>query len=371
MAYFLKHFFDPHFDHTHLKPTERQDGSVDHQNLGYVQNVVKTQILAEWVQVPPGEQGRFESEYLADEPLDVAGKNCGPNPEDPHQIVSNANGYVFYLDGKITVHRLLNVRRDVDYHTGNIFFVGDMVVHGSVRAGFHIRANSVRVKGVVDGARINAMDSVACEGGIKGGGKALIKAGRTIKTSFCENALLKAVDNVVVDGACMHSVVFAGHKFASKGRVTGGSLHCYEFAYIGGQLGGGMGAETNVMAGYDPVLLFADQRVNEQITQARIQIDEIRGQMGKDDSLDQELQPALEAGRKRLDLLLERKTRIWDKVGASEKLDSCRIMVAGKVHPGVEISIGPAWYRVEDYMEDVHFYLEDLEIKIGSPALKK
>ena len=42
--------------------------------------------------------------------------------------IAAAKGYVFYLNGKITVKTLLNVRQDVSFQTGNIFFVGDMAV---------------------------------------------------------------------------------------------------------------------------------------------------------------------------------------------------------------------------------------------------
>ncbi len=371
MTYFLNHFFEPDFDHTDLAPREREDGSVDHQDLSYVQNVVKSQVLAQWEEVNPAEEANLERRFIASKPRDVVGDNCYENPDNPAQILAGENGYVFYLNGLITVKTLLNVRRDVDYHTGNIPFVGSLVVHGSVRTGFMVRANTVRIKDVVEGATVNAMDSVVCEVGVKGAGRALLEAGRTIKAPFCENGTLKARDNVVIDGACMHSQIFAGHKFASKGRVTGGSICCYEYAYIGDQLGGGIGAQTQVMVGYDPMLLYVDQRLNNQILQIKESIKDEQIHLGKDDELDLELNENIAALQGRLGRLYERKTRIWDKISTTEILDSSRIMVKGRVHPGVEISIGPAWLKVDDYMEDVYFYLEDLEIKIGSPALKK
>ncbi len=371
MTYFLNHFFDPDFDHTVLAPRERKDGSVDHQDLSYVQNVVQAQVLAEWVEVDPAEEANLESRFLASEIRDVVGDKCYLNPANPAQILAGANGYVFYLDGLITVKTLLNIRRNVDYHTGNIPFVGSLVVHGSVRTGFKVRAKTVRIKDVVEGATVSAMISVVCEAGIKGSGRALLEAGRTIKVPFCENSTLKARNNVVVNGACMHSNIFAGRKFASKGRVTGGSICCYEYAYIGDQLGGGIGAQTQVMVGYDPMLLYVDQRFNDQIFQIKESIKDKQTLLGKDDELDLELNEKIAVLQGRLGLLYERKSRVWDKISATEILDSSRVMVQGRVHPGVEISIGPAWLKVDDYLEDVYFYLEDMEIKIGSPALKK
>jgi hypothetical protein len=40
--------FDPSFDYLHLLPRERVDGSVDHRNMGYVHNVRRGEVLAEW-----------------------------------------------------------------------------------------------------------------------------------------------------------------------------------------------------------------------------------------------------------------------------------------------------------------------------------
>lgn len=371
MAYHLKHHFDPEFDHLRLTPKEREDGSVDHLDLGYVQNAVHEQVLAEWVEVGEGEAAGLSRKYLANEPRDVAGHNCVMNPENPLQVISRANGYVLYVDGRITVKTLLNVRRDVDYHTGNIVFVGDMVVHGSVRTGFSLQAGSLRAREVVEGAQISSMNSIVCEGGIKGAGRALLESGRTIKAAFCENATLTARENVLVEGACMHSHIYAGRKFASRGRLTGGAVYCHEYAFIGGQLGGGIGASTQVMAGYDPLLLFDDQQLNERILTTREHIRRLKAELGASGEADREIRTKIERAEKRLGFMYERKSRIWQRIHDSEILDSCRIMVEGRVHPGVEIGIGPAWYKVDDYLEDVQFALKDMEITVTSPAVRK
>ena len=45
--YYLLHYFDPDFSHLKLTPEQRADGSAELRNLGYVQNVVAGQVLAE------------------------------------------------------------------------------------------------------------------------------------------------------------------------------------------------------------------------------------------------------------------------------------------------------------------------------------
>ncbi|MGE4552961.1 MAG: DUF342 domain-containing protein [Desulfovibrionaceae bacterium] len=376
MPYLLKHFFDPDFDHLHLKPRVRGDGSVDHRDLNYVQNVVRDQVLAEFVEIEAPEDGEEdvagEGRFVFDEPAFPIGVNCRPDPRNPLRLLASVNGYVFYDEhGKIIVKSLLNVRRDVDYNTGDVVFVGDLVVHGSVRAGFRLRAAGVRVKQTVEGARLTSMGSIVCEGGIKGSGEAVLKATQTIRAGFCENATLVADQNVLIDGPVLHSRIYAGHKLAVKGRLTGGEVYCMDYAYIGGQLGGGIGAATSIVAGYDPLLLYTDQQLNAQIKGLREDLEQLKLHAERGKVFAAEAAPEMESLRRRMGRLIERKSQIWENIHATEALDTCRVMIEGEVKPGVEISIGSAYLRVDDFLRNVCFRYRDQEIVVESPAVKK
>ena len=61
MPYFLKNYFDPYFDYRKLKPAKHKDGSVDHHNLSYVQNVVDSQVLAEWQSIAENQVEQYDS----------------------------------------------------------------------------------------------------------------------------------------------------------------------------------------------------------------------------------------------------------------------------------------------------------------------
>ncbi len=106
------------------------------------------------------------------------------NPQNKNQIIATANGYVFYFEGKIAVKTVLNVRRDVDFHTRNVYFVGDLIVHGTVRSGFEVKGHNVRIKGKVEAAKVYAGGSILIEGGIKGGGEAEVIAQENLKNFF-------------------------------------------------------------------------------------------------------------------------------------------------------------------------------------------
>jgi uncharacterized protein (DUF342 family) len=71
-----------------------------------------------------------------------------------------------------------------------------------------------------------------------------------------------------------------------------------------------------------------------------------------------------------LKLLKDMKVKLWDGIYATERLDECKVMVPGVVKPGVEVCIGSAYLRVNDFLEDVYFYYDNGEVKIGASTGK-
>lgn len=368
MPYYLKHYFDPDFDYLNLHPREREDGSVDHYNMGYVQNVLKGQMLAKWIKIAGNDTEGRDFKYISAENRFPLGAGTRIDPDDPNKLIAEYDGYVFYAGDKIAVKNLLNVRRDVDFNTGNIRFVGNLTVHGLVRSGFKVAANDIVVLKQIENARVIAHGSLDCEEGVKGGGDAYLEAVDNIKLPFCENATLNAGGHVIVKDSSLHSDIFAGKRLAVGNKLIGGHIHVSDYAYIGEQLGGGMNAETAIIGGFDPKLLYADRELNSQIAALNDELEQMEAHAGKNDELETEFRPKIEKASEKLKVILNRKERLWYRIGKTDKSETCKIVVPGEVRPGVEISIGKAYLKVDDFLEDVFFYLEDMEIKIGSPA---
>ena len=56
--------------------------------------------------------------------------------------------------------------------------------------------------------------------------------------------------------------------------------------------------------------------------------------------------------------ILERRQTVWAKLSVDEQnMQNCRVMVPGRVYPGVEISIGRAFMMVERIYENSQFRL--------------
>ncbi|WP_027720242.1 FapA family protein [Maridesulfovibrio zosterae] len=366
----LKHYFDPDFDYQNLKPVEKNDGSVDYYNMGYVQSVIKDQVLAQWEDEP--EDGCPMGYRHFPEKKFPKGPNTKVNPEDINQLIATRNGYVFYNeDGLIMVKELLNVRGDVSLSTGNIFFVGDIIVHGSIKSGLDVKANNINVKRHIEQANVQAAGFLKCDGGIKGNSKALIQSKETLRTAFCENATLVSEGNIIIEKNCMHTKVYCEGKFAVKGRFAGGKCYSDQYVYIGEQLGGGLSTPSQIVAGYNPIYLLQIDKISDQVKSLTDTVETLQKVINNGHSTPSEYIEKIEKNEMKIRFLKNKKKKLWTKIQQAEKLECCRIMVEGIVKPGVEISIGQAFMQVDSPLENVFFYYENNEIKVGSPALKK
>ena len=150
MAFYLKHYFDPDFKHEKLTPSFTKDGSVTFFYLGYVQNVVAGQVLAELVDLDANPDfSNYDPRFIFDKPYFPCGPNCIPHPGKPTRIIAQVNGYCFYHERLITEKTLLNVRRDVDLHTGNVTSAGDVIAHVPPRSRFTPQRHNTLAKGTL------------------------------------------------------------------------------------------------------------------------------------------------------------------------------------------------------------------------------
>jgi len=369
MPYVLKFHFDPDFERRRLRPKSRDDGSVDQYDLGYVQNVVAGQTLAEWEELHElaSPAGAIVSDNLAF----PHGEGCRPDENSPQRLLAVVNGHVAFADGRITVRETLSIGRDIDFHTGNIVAIGDVIIGGSIRSGFSVTGRNLTVRGTVEGAQVRAMANISCMTGIQGGNRAMVRAGKSLRSRYCENAVLHAAQNILIDASSMHCRLFAGEKLAVKGRLVGGEVYCGEAVYVGEQLGGGSQSQTRLLLGYDPERIHLDQHLKERVREEVMEIAACREELkrGREDAPGCE--PDIEVRQKHLATYQSKLQRLWASPAAMRHFTACRVIVPGRVGANVEIGIGEATLAVPEDTSDVVFRYHNGEILMEHPALHK
>lgn len=371
MSLYLQHYFDPDFDHQDLRPTHGALGETDRYNLGYVQNVSKGQILAELV---PLESVNEPLPRFTQETSEIpGGVNTRVDPAYPQYLLADTNGYVFYYEDKIVVKRLLNVRRDVDFHTGNIFFVGDAVFHANIKPGFEVQANNILVNGIVEGGEVRARNDLKVEGGARGGAnnRCLLDSGGGLRVSFVEKSELRSRGKTIIDRFCAHSSLYVAGDLIVNDLLFGGCAQVSKYMLVKGNLGNKALVSTKVFLGYDPFIMRELEQCDKRLAVITERINHYKSIVGHLPPDSNDLSKKLSTAQKKRQMLLKLRDNYWKVLHQNEaETSTCRLIVLGTVYPGVEIAIGRAYYTVTEPMQGVVFKLEENDIVTGEVPMK-
>lgn len=372
MPYFLKHYFDPYYDYLNPAPKVDAEGHADNFSLGYVHNVVKGQVLAELIPFtendpPPGALG--DPNMVLKEAVLPLGNNTSPDPSNPLRLLSDINGYVYYDLGCINVKRILNMRHGINFHTGNIVFVGDVAVHDVIKAGFELRAGgNVIVKKLIEGAFIRATGGILGEKGFKGSDVGRLISAKDIRLAFAENGKIRAKNKLIVDGSCLHCNLYCGDAVI-RGRLHGGKAYVKNILYVTHRLGNEGATPTEIVMGQDPILYRKVKKVEEEVDRLTALLEKYQSLMAKTEHLAAQYLPMLEHAQAKLQIAMRILDYYKSQAEENANLSRCRVLVPGIIMPGVRISIGEAVFWVEQTYSNVAFYLEGDRVAMRSPAV--
>ncbi len=369
-------------DHTEVRLKEK-NGRVDFRELDLVENVEAGQILARKMPAEPGQDGRtvlgrvLPAKAGKDTAIDV-GKNVKLS-EDGTTVLATINGQVLLVAGKINVEPVYTVEGDVNFKSGNILFLGTVLVKGNVEDGFSVKAaGNIEVMGSVGKAELDAEGDIIVHQGILGKNEGRVRAGLNLLAKFIEHARAEADGNVLVSDGIIHSFVDANRRIICQGKraaVVGGRLRAAEDinAKI---LGSVAGTETILEVGLDP-------RRKEQLAGAFHRKGELERELeGLERNLNtlenlKRVQGELPEDKARsLDELNERRSTIFQELETlNAKIAEINAYLAGlkingkvsasdRVYPGVKIFIKNESLVVRNEFKKVTFCLEGKEVRM-------
>lgn len=214
------HFKTKHDD---FEFEEEEDGSIDFKKTDLVQNVVNGQVLATKTPPTKGQNGRTITNKVlpAANGLDVemkVGKNVDLSP-DGTQAIASAPGQAVLMGDKIEVEKIFEVNGDVDFNTGNIVFLGTVLVKGTVQDDFSVKASQdIIIKGDVGKADLEADGDIIVSGGLLGKTEGTVQAGGSVYAKFIENVKISAGQDVVAKEGILHSYIDAGSRIICNGK---------------------------------------------------------------------------------------------------------------------------------------------------------
>lgn len=142
------------------------------------------------------------------------------------KIFATTDGQISITSNSVNVFPVFEVKGDIDLNTGNIDFIGNVIIRGNVPSGYEIKAGGdVKIHGLVEGATITAGGSIHISGGIAGQKKANIKAAVDVQTLYINQAVVSAGNDVLVENFIMHSEVSAANRIVGKkSQIIGGKI---------------------------------------------------------------------------------------------------------------------------------------------------
>ncbi|MDR1352345.1 MAG: FapA family protein [Treponema sp.] len=378
--------YDFETDQKKVKIKEGSNGRVDFKNLNIIQNVVEGQPLAKKVPAETGVPGKnLIGEALPatngrDIPIPV-GKNVKV-AEDGEVMIAEASGHVVMVGDKINVEPVYHVKGNVNLATGNIEFLGSVVVSGNVEDGFSVKAaGNIEIHGTVEKADLEAMGDIMVYQGITGKGTACIRAGRSIWARFIENTIVQAGNMVVVSDGIVNSQVDAFHRIVVKGKranIVGGHLRATDGISANSIGSATSGTETICEAGYD---LKAKLRHDAQVAKRSAMQDElIEVQRGLQTLINIKRQRKALPPEKEVEMkgMMEKRLSLMNNIreldADIQKLKKIleagpcngKISAAAQVFPGVRIVIRDMKEDVRADYKAVTFFLEEGLIRVAN-----
>jgi uncharacterized protein len=380
-------------DPTKLHAKEADNGQVDFKELNLIQNVVAGQALA---QKNPAERGKggktLSGRYLeAKNGKDIAiqlGQNVKLD-SDGATIIAEKDGQVLLVAGKITVQPLLQLD-GVNIKTGNVKFLGAIIIKGNVEDGFDVKASgNIEISGTVGNCRVEADGDIIVQQGIFGKNEGSIKGGKSLWAKFIQAAKVEVEDTIFVNDSIMNSEVTAMKSIVLNGKkaqITGGHLFATEEIAARNIGSPGGGAETILEVGFDPrakqkldELLSKQGELVKELENMELDLTNLENQKKVRRTLPKDKEENLAKLKERQQQITADAAEMTKEI---EKLQQHlrdlkvvgKVKVSGTVYSGVKIYVRDVLDEVHSEVSSVTFYYENSFVKRGKyepPAVER
>ncbi|MEI0537673.1 FapA family protein [Brachyspira pulli] len=356
-----------------------EDQSIDYKDLSIVENVVEGQKLARKVPATDGEIGRtvlgVKIETKAGKDIDIK-EVLGDNVEmsdDGEYILSTINGQVVLRGKSLNVEPIFEVSGDVGPETGNINFIGSVLVKGSVNDNYSIKAEgNIDVHGTVGKCDLEAKGDIMVKLGIQGNENSVVKAGGDVIAKFIQFSNVQAGNNVVVTEAILNSNIDSDNRIILIGKrasASGGRLRALR-EVNGKVLGSQAGTRTLIETGISPAkrrtiddLDKEKEELDNSIEETERNIKSLE-QAAKLKKLDDEKKEQLQSYKEQLEQASSRREEVvLEREALTQTIEVEKVestISAGKeMLPGVQLTIGSAEFTIRQSYKSITFFEEN------------
>lgn len=371
-------------DRSKLRAKEAANGQVDFKELNLIQNVVEGQPLAQKIPAEKGRAGKtIYGRYLeAKDGRDIQlplGRNVTVDT-DGRTILAGANGQVLLVNDKVCVEPILELD-GVNIKTGNITFLGTVIVKGSVEDGFNVKASgNIEVSGTVGKCTLESDGDIIVSSGVIGRDEGRILCGGSLWAKFIQNTTVQVEENVIVNDSIMNSEISAQKKVILQGKraqITGGNIFATE-AVIAKNIGSdGGGTETVISVGFDPrakhrleELLEMQNKNIKLLDDLELNISTLENMKKVRKTLPKEKEESLRELNEQKDAIISENRAYNDEIEKvqarlRELKNIGKVYASGTVYSGVKIYVRDEKDEVRSDTKNITFFYENGFVRRG------
>lgn len=279
----------------------------------------------------------------------------------------NINGRFLQVDDVYMVNETLSMK------TGNLDFVGSIIIKGDVPTGYTVKAaGDVTIYGIVEAAQIISGGSIYISEGLSGLRKGYLKADKDIYIGYINQGIAEAGQSIYVENSIIHSqCTTKEHILCQHGNIIGGSLSVGR-SIEAGDVGNRLSTETAINLGLskeiDDERTILETKRNELT--ATLNKLEIIGKKLKESQahLDAKMRITMLRQRRSYEQITEKVNQINVKLERMEPFlgseEKAYLIVRNHLHPNVVISFGKYKRKINKPRRTVQLQLVNNDIVI-------
>ena len=263
-----------------LRPTEREDGTVDMRDFGDIVCVKVGDPLAKRVPLTEGIKGYTVTGNPIDptpgEDLQMqAGQGTTLSQNNDNVLISTLVGLPRIIDNGVEIDEVYQLK-NVDVSTGNIKFEGSVIIAGDVCEGMKVFATGdITVGGFIESAQLEAGGDITINGGIIGRKQEVeeiaisdiimsvnIRCNGNVFAKYCQYAAISCND-LRIENQLMHSIInveeklWLGSEDKANGKLIAGYISAGSSVHAG--IVGATAGSTTIITFEKKINIFKEQ----------------------------------------------------------------------------------------------------------------
>lgn len=152
----------------------------------------------------------------------------------------------------IHVQPVFEVNETLSMKNGNLDFIGSIVIHGDVPAGYTVKADGdIKIHGMVEAATLIAGGTIYISEGLAGQKKGFIEAKENINIGYINQGIVYSGNNLYVENSILHSeCTVKSQLFCQQGNIIGGYVSAGR-SIEAKDIGNRLGTKTEILFGLD------------------------------------------------------------------------------------------------------------------------